>query len=49
MKNGSFTIILSKKDLGESGMNLSAHPKSRSSSKEGHALCLVGLERDPVL
>ena len=26
-----------------------SHPKSRSSSKEGHALCLVGLERDPVL
>ena len=26
-----------------------SHPKSRSSSKEGHALCLVGLERDLVL
>ena len=25
------------------------HPKSRSSFKEGHALCLVGLERDPVI
>ena len=26
-----------------------SHPKSWSLSKEGHALCLVGLERDPVL
>ena len=26
-----------------------SYPKSRSSSKEGHALCLVGLERNPVL
>jgi len=48
MKNGSFTIhlMLSEKDFGESGTTFS-HPKSRSSSKEGHAL--VGLERDPVL
>jgi len=48
MKNGSFTIMLSEKDLGESGTTFS-HPKSRSSSKEGHALCLMGLERNPVL
>jgi len=42
--------MLSEKDLGESGMNFTfSHPKSRSSSKEGHALCLVGLKRDPVL
>jgi len=47
MKNGSFTIMLSEKDLGESGMNHLS--KSQSSSKEGHALCLVELERDPVL
>jgi len=26
-----------------------SHPKSWSLSKEGHALYLVGLERDPVL
>ena len=37
--------MLSEKDLGENGMN---HPKSRSSSKEGRALYLVELERDPV-
>ena len=33
MKNGSFTIMLSEKNLGESGMN-HLQPKSRSSSKK---------------
>ena len=49
MKYGSFTIILSEKDFGKTEWTTFNHPKSQSSSKEGHALCLVGLERDPVL
>ena len=40
--------MLNEKDLEESGTTFS-HPQSRSSSKKGHALCLVGLERNPVL
>jgi len=40
----SFTIMLSEKDLGE--RTTFSHPKSLSSSKEDHALCLVGLKRD---
>jgi len=40
-----------KKILGKTESTTFSHPKSRSSSKEGlhHVLCLVGLERDPVL
>ena len=38
-----------KKILGKAEWTTFSHPKSRSSSKDGHALCLVGLERDPVL
>ena len=57
MKNGSFTIMLiqveRKRPWGKRNEPSLATPKvffqRRSSFKEGHALCLVGLKRDLVL
>lgn len=38
-----------KKILGKAEWTTFSHPISQSTSKESHVLCLVGLERDPVL
>lgn len=37
---------MKKKNLGESRMN---HPKKPSTSKEDDAMCLLGLQTDPIL
>ena len=47
MKNGSFTIIVERKRSWEKRNESPLAIPKASSSKEGHALCLVGLERDP--